>query len=75
MLFPKSPVTQLALFSLVTRGAIAVARPGWPALWRVLLASTAARIPVLIVMFLAIFLGWTATTPSCAPMGPWGLFF
>jgi len=80
VLFPTSPVTQLALFTLVTWGAIAVARPGWPALWRVLLAyGLAARIPVLIVMFLAIFLGWDShyakPRPDFPPMGHWGLFF
>jgi len=80
LLFPKSPVTQLALFTLVTWAAIAVARPGWPALWRVLLAyGFAARIPVLIVMFLAIFLGWDShyakPRPDFPPMGHWGLFF
>jgi hypothetical protein len=79
-LFPKSPVTQLGLFALGSWLAIAVARPGWPALCRVLLAyGLAARIPVLIVMFLAIFLGWDShyakPRPDFPPMGHWGLFF
>jgi hypothetical protein len=79
-LFPKSPVAQLAIFTLASWAAIAVARPGWPALWRVLLAyGLAARIPVLIVMFLAIFLGWDShyakPRPDFPPMGHWGLFF
>ena len=80
VMFPKSPVTQLALFTLVTWAAIVVARPGWPALWRVLLAyGLAARIPVLIVMFLAIFQDWDShyakPRPDFPPMGHGGLFF
>jgi hypothetical protein len=46
----------------------------------VLLAyALAARIPVLVVMFLAIFLGWDThyakPRPDFPPMGHWGLFF
>jgi hypothetical protein len=79
-LFPLSPVVQLGLFTLGSWLAIAVARPGWPALWRVLLAyALAARIPVLVVMFFAIFLGWDThyakPRPDFPPMGHWGLFF
>jgi len=79
-LFPASPVAQLAIFTLGSWLAIALARLGWPALWRVLLAyGLAARIPVLIVMFLAIFLGWDShyakPRPDFPPMGHWGLFF
>jgi len=79
-LLPTSPVAQLGIFTLSSWLAIAVARPGWPALWRVLLAyGLAARIPVLVVMFLAIFLGWDSHSakprPDFPPMGPWGLFF
>ena len=77
--FP-SPVMQLAVFTLLSWLAVAVARRGWPALWRVLLAyGLAARIPVLIVMFLAIFLDWDThyakPRPDFPPMGHWGLFF
>ena len=80
LLFPRSPVTQLALFTLATIGAIAIARPGWPELWRVLLAyGIAARVPVLVVMFLSIFGAWDThyakPRPDFPPMGPWGLFF
>lgn len=76
----KSPVAQLGIFTLTSWLAIFVARPGWPALWRVLLAyGFAARIPVLIVMFLAIFGGWDShyakPRPDFPAMGPWGLFF
>jgi hypothetical protein len=76
----KSPVVQLGLFTLTSWLAIFVARPGWPALWRVLLAyGFVARIPVLIVMFLAIFGGWDShyakPRPDFPAMGPWGLFF
>lgn len=76
----KSPVAQLGIFTLTSWLAIAIARPGWPALWRVLLAyGLAARVPVLVVMFLSIFLGWDThyakPRPDFPPMGPWGLFF
>jgi hypothetical protein len=78
-LFP-SPVVQLGVFVLTSWLAIFVARPGWPALWRVLLAyGFAARLPVLVVMFLAIFGGWDThyakARPDFPAMGPWGLFF
>jgi hypothetical protein len=79
-LFPASPVTQLAIFTIGSWIAIALAWRGWPALWRVLLAyGFAARVPVLVVMFLAIFLQWDThyakPRPDFPPMGPWGLFF
>jgi hypothetical protein len=79
-LFPASPVAQLGIFTLSSWLAIALARPGWSALWRVLLVyGLAARIPVLVVMFLAIFLGWDThyakPRPDVPPMDPWGLFF
>ena len=78
-LFP-SPVVQLGVFTLTSWVAILVARPGWPALWRVLLAyGFAARLPVLVIMFLAIFGGWDShyakPRPDFPAMGPWGLFF
>lgn len=78
-LFP-SPVVQLGVFTLTSWVAVLVARPGWPALWRVLLAyGFAARLPVLVVMLLAIFGGWDThyakPRPDFPPMGPWGLFF
>jgi hypothetical protein len=80
LILPKSPVGQLALFTVVTIAAIVIARPGWPELWRVLLAyGVAARLPVLVIMFLSIFLGWDThyakPRPDFPPMGPWGLFF
>ncbi len=75
-----SPVGQLAIFAVTSWIAIAVARPGWPALWRVLLAyGLAARLPVLLVMLAAIFSGWDShyakPRPDFPAMGPWGLFF
>ena len=78
-LFPKSPPAQLAVFGVGSWIAIAIARSAWPALWRVLLLyGLAARIPVVVVMFLAIFLGWDShyakPRPDFPPMGPWGLF-
>jgi hypothetical protein len=79
MMFPKSPTAQLAIFGVGSWIAIAVARSAWPALWRVLLNyGLAARIPVVVIMFLAIFLGWDShyakPRPDFPPMGPWGLF-
>jgi hypothetical protein len=79
-LFPSSPVVQLGLFAVITLGAVAIAQRAWPGLWRVLLAyGLAARIPVLVIMFPAIFLGWDThyakPRPDFPPMGPWGLFF
>jgi hypothetical protein len=76
----RSPVVQLGVFTLLSWLAIAVAQPGWPALWRALVAyGLAARIPVLVVMFLSIFLGWDThyakPRPDFPPMGRWGLFF
>jgi hypothetical protein len=75
-----SPVAQLGIFAVTSWIAIAVARPGWPELWRVLLAyGLAARLPVLIVMLLSIFGGWDThyakPRPDFPAMGPWGLFF
>lgn len=78
--FVKGPVAQIAILTVTSVLAILVARPGWPALWRVLLAyGFAARVPVAIVMFLSIFGGWdthyTKPRPDFPAMGPWGLFF
>jgi hypothetical protein len=79
MMFPKSPTAQLAIFGVGSWIAIALARSAWPALWRVLLTyGLAARIPVVVIMFLAIFLVWDShyakPRPDFPPMGPWGLF-
>lgn len=76
----KSPVAQLGILAVTSWIAIVVARRGWPLLWRVLLAyGLAARIPVLVVMFLSIFGGWDThyakPRPDFPAMGPWGLFF
>ena len=78
--FVSNVVLQLLVFFLTSCLAFAIARPAWPALWRVLLAyGLAARIPVLVVMFLSIFLGWDThyakPRPDFPAMGPWGLFF
>jgi hypothetical protein len=74
-----SVLAQLAIFSLTSWIAIAIAYPGWPALWRVLLAyGLAARVPVVLVMAFSIFLGWdthyTKPRPDFPAMGPLGLF-
>jgi hypothetical protein len=79
-LLPRDPVAQLGLFTVGSWVAILVARRGWPAIWRVLLAyGFLARIPVLVIMFLAIFGGWDThyakPRPDFPAMGPWGLFF
>ena len=76
----KSPVAQLGILALTSWIAIRIARPGWPALWRVLMAyGFAARVPVLIVMFLSIFGGWDThyakPRPDFPAMDAWGLFF
>ena len=76
----KSPVAQLGIFTVTSWLAILVARPGWPALWRALLAyGFAARVPVLLVMLFAIFGGWDThyakPRPDFPAMGPWGIFF
>jgi hypothetical protein len=78
-LFP-SPVVQLGIFFVGSWVAVMVARRGWPGMWRVLLAyGFLARVPVLIVMYLAIFGGWDThyakPRPDFPPMGPGGLFF
>jgi hypothetical protein len=73
-------VAQLGILAVTSWIAILVARPGWPALWRVLLAyGLAARVPVLIVMFVSIFGGWDThyakPRPDFPAMGAGGLFF
>ena len=75
-----SPVGQLGVFFVGSWVAVVLARRGWPELWRVLLAyGFLARLPVLIVMYLAIFGGWDThyakPRPDFPAMGPWGLFF
>ena len=75
-----SPVGQLAVFFVLSVLATLLARPGWPELWRVLVVyAVAARVPVLVVMLLSIFLGWDThyakPRPDWPPMGPWGIFF
>jgi hypothetical protein len=79
-LLPGNPVAQLAVFTVGSWLAIPIARRGWPVIWRVLLAyGLLARLPVLAIMFLAIFGSWDThyakPRPDFPPMGPWGLFF
>jgi hypothetical protein len=74
-----SPVGQLALFALTSWLAILMARPAWPALWRVLMAyALTARLPVLLVMLWSIFGGldthYAKPRPDFPPMGPLGVF-
>ena len=81
---PNVPLTEsltiLSVFVVAFFVGAAIGILTWPALGRTLLAyGLAARIPVLIVMLLAIFLGWDShyakPRPDFPPMGPWGLFF
>jgi hypothetical protein len=77
--FVPSPVAQLALFAVTSLMAVAIAQRAWPGLWRVLVAyGVVARIPVLVIMFFAIFGGWDThyakPRPDFPAMGPWGLF-
>lgn len=76
----KSPVAQLAVFTATSWLALILARPGWPELWRVLLAyALCARIPVLLLMLVSIFGGldthYAKPRPDFPAMGPAGLFF
>ena len=77
---PGRPVAQLAAFTVISLATVAFAYLSWPALWKVLLAyGVAARVPVLVIMYLAIFGGWDShyakPRPDFPAMGPWGLFF
>jgi hypothetical protein len=77
--WPRSPLAQLAIFGVGSWIAIAIAWRGWPALWRALLAyGLLARVPVVVIMFFAIFLGWDShyakPRPDFPPMGHLGLF-
>ena len=76
----KSPVGQLAILTVTSWIALLIARPAWPALWRVLFAyAFSARLPVLIVMAVSIFGGldthYAKPRPDFPPMGPLGIFF
>jgi hypothetical protein len=72
------PVASPSQFLLIATGAwlgIALTRPGWPRLWQALLAyGFAARIPVAIVILVAIVNGWNThydTPPPGLPdLGP-----
>lgn len=75
-----SQIGQNAWLGVASWIALAVARPGWPALWRVLLGyAFAARVPVVMVAFLSIFGVWDThyakPRPGFPDVGNWGLFF
>jgi hypothetical protein len=75
-----SQIGQNAWLGVASWIALAVARPGWPELWRVLLGyAFAVRVPVVLVAFLSIFLGWDThyakPRPGFPDVGSWGLFF
>jgi len=66
-----APVTQLALFAVTSWACIALAFRGWPALARTLLAyAFAARIPVAIVMLVAILGNWGTHYDVAPPNAP-----
>jgi hypothetical protein len=74
------PIAQVTAFSLVTLLPVAVAYRAWPALGRVLIAyGYAARVPVAVVMLLAIFGGWDShyalPPPQFPAVGPLALWF
>jgi hypothetical protein len=68
------PVAQLGVFSVAALVAVFVAMKGWPALGRVLVAyGLAARIPVIVVMLVAMLGNWgthyDAAPPELPAMG------
>jgi len=74
-----SPVLLVA-FAIISVAALVVARRAWPALWRALLEyGLAARIPVALVMLVAIFGNWgthydvppSPDFPAMAPLAKW----
>jgi hypothetical protein len=74
-----SVLAQLGIFAVTSLIAVAIAWRAWPALWRVLVAyGLVARIPVLVIMFLAIFGAWDTHYSNPGPdfpaMGPLRLF-
>jgi hypothetical protein len=69
------PVGQVVMFCLGSLAAIAVGRLAWPALGRVLLAyGLAARLPVVLIMLLAMLGRWDShyalPRPDFPPMAP-----
>jgi hypothetical protein len=72
------PVASPSQFLLIAAGALAglaVTRPGWPRLWQVLLAyAFAARLPVTLVILVAILNGWNThydvPPPGLPPLDP-----
>jgi len=74
------PIAQVTLFSLMTLVPVAIAFRAWPALGRVLLAyGYAARVPVAVVMLIAIFAAWDShyalPPPQFPQVGPLALWF
>ena len=66
---PRQSLTTFAVFIVVSLAGAVIAFRGWPALGRVLLAyGLAARIPVVIVMLVAMFGDW-GTHYDVAPPG------
>ena len=74
------PVASIAVFALASLVALAVAYRGWPELGRVLVAyGLAARIPVALVMLIALGVGWGTHyekgPPNFPVMGVLGTWF
>ena len=71
----------LIIFAVAAVGSVAVALKAWPELGRVLVAyGLAARIPVALVMLIAIFAGWgthydVPPAPDFPEMAPLTLWF
>jgi hypothetical protein len=66
-----SPLAQLAVSAVASWIAIVIARRAWPELWSVLLAyGLAARIPVAVVMLLAMLGSWGTHYDAMPPDFP-----
>jgi hypothetical protein len=74
-----SQTIMLLVSAVTTLSAVAFVRRGWPELWRVLMGyALAARVPVALVMLVAIFGNWGThydvlppnPSPQLAAMGP-----
>jgi hypothetical protein len=65
------PLAQLGIFSVVALAAVFIAMKGWPALGRVLVAyGLAARVPVIVVMLVAMLGSWGTHYDAAPPDFP-----
>jgi len=72
-------LAMLLLFAVVSAAAIAIAHRGWPALSRVLLGyGLAARVPVIVVMLIAMLANWRThydvPPPNWPEVDQWNVF-